>query len=283
MKTEGKKFISPGGWFSLIYPDNWNEFEDMEGSFLFYNAEKWNGNFRISAYKADKKMPESETYGRKTIDMELKENVSAQLEKVGEWECAYSKELFQENGEDYVTHVWISGRKNMAFECSFTVRKGGEIKPAEEIIATLEIREEDKRYGKEIIPVRILEIERVNEAFEWTASWVKKVLKKDFTGEREDLNKIQSVMEKGDFQSQQREAWESFGIAFGVILTNEMDGMEWVTVVDGSKEYPALRYRETDFMIAPGELVWKGAKSDEKCDLVAEFDKVKSELEKNIN
>ena len=25
-----KKYISPGGWFSLQYPDTWNEFEDEE-------------------------------------------------------------------------------------------------------------------------------------------------------------------------------------------------------------------------------------------------------------
>ena len=28
---EGKKIISPGAWFSMIYPSDWNEFEDGEG------------------------------------------------------------------------------------------------------------------------------------------------------------------------------------------------------------------------------------------------------------
>ena len=45
------KYISPGSWFSLEYPNDWREFEDEEDSFLFYNPEKWNGNFRISAYR----------------------------------------------------------------------------------------------------------------------------------------------------------------------------------------------------------------------------------------
>ena len=45
------KYISPGGWFSLEYPATWSEFEDTEESFLFYNPNKWSGNFRISAYK----------------------------------------------------------------------------------------------------------------------------------------------------------------------------------------------------------------------------------------
>ena len=38
------KFISPGGWFSLEYPGAWSEFEDSEGTVLFYNPNKWCGN-----------------------------------------------------------------------------------------------------------------------------------------------------------------------------------------------------------------------------------------------
>ena len=38
---QGKKFISPGAWFSMNYPSDWNEFEDGEGSFLFYNPDVW--------------------------------------------------------------------------------------------------------------------------------------------------------------------------------------------------------------------------------------------------
>ena len=45
------KYIAPGGWFSLEYPAGWREFEDTEESFLFYDPDKWSGNFRISAYR----------------------------------------------------------------------------------------------------------------------------------------------------------------------------------------------------------------------------------------
>ena len=30
-----KKFIAPGAWFSLLYPESWNEFEDAEGLSFF--------------------------------------------------------------------------------------------------------------------------------------------------------------------------------------------------------------------------------------------------------
>ena len=67
---QGKKFISPGAWFSMNYPSDWNEFEDGEGSFLFYNPDVWTGNFRISAFKGNA------SYGKDAIRQELKENDS---------------------------------------------------------------------------------------------------------------------------------------------------------------------------------------------------------------
>ena len=84
---QGKKFISPGTWFSMIYPSDWSEFEDGEGSFLFYNPEHWTGNFRISAYKEDAAAPGGMNYGKDSVRQELKENPSASLVKVGHLEC----------------------------------------------------------------------------------------------------------------------------------------------------------------------------------------------------
>lgn len=46
------KYIAPGSWFSLEYPESWREFEDTEDSFLFYNPNKWSGNFRIRPIRA---------------------------------------------------------------------------------------------------------------------------------------------------------------------------------------------------------------------------------------
>ena len=89
---QGKKFISPGAWFSMNYPSDWNEFEDGEGSFLFYNPDVWSGNFRISAFKG------KAGYGKEAIRQELKENDSASLVK-GRWSvriakrCSRKKEL----------------------------------------------------------------------------------------------------------------------------------------------------------------------------------------------
>ncbi|WP_321517690.1 DUF3805 domain-containing protein [uncultured Bacteroides sp.] len=279
MSVQGKKFISPGVWFSLIYPSSWNEFEDAEDSFLFYNPNKWTGNFRISAYRDDI----NNEYGKESVDYELKENKNASQVKLGEMICAYSKEMFQEEGAYYVTHVWITGFDNVAFECTFTVPRGNSIEEAEEIISTLKTYPKGTLPVLEIIPIRVLEINAVNEAFEWTSNTIKKQLKKDFTSVEEDIAKIQQLIESGTFKPQQREVWESFGIAFGTILENQIDGMEWITVIKGKQEIPALRFKESELLIYPSQLVWNSVRSEQNCDLNAIFEDIKQKVEKELN
>ena len=108
------KYISPGSWFSLEYPAGWHEFEDTEDSFLFYNPEKWNGNFRISAFKGENKK-----YADECMDYELKNNRTSRLVKVGEWSCVYSTENFQENGNKLVHFASVDYRKGRYFRGMF--------------------------------------------------------------------------------------------------------------------------------------------------------------------
>jgi len=267
------KYISPGGWFSLEYPATWCESEDTEETFLFYNPNKWNGNFRISAYKDAAK-----DYARQCIAYELKQNPTSTSVRIGEWECAYSAETFQEGGAWYTTHIWVTGKDDICFECSFTVNKGGERTPAEEIIRSIRVR--TGKEGKEIIPIRILEIGEVNAAFEWTSNTVKKILTKDFTSQEEDIEKLQKLIDGGKIQTNQRNAWESIGLAFGTILENEMDGMTWVSVIDGRKEYAALQFG--NLLIDPAFLVWNKIKAKESCNLKTEFARIKEEVEKRL-
>lgn len=272
-----KKYISPGGWFSLKYPDVWNEFEDEEGSFLFYNPEKWNGNFRISAYK-----DRSLSYAEESLREELKNNDQAVLKSIGRWKCAYSCETFMEDGAAYTTHFWITGAGNVSVECSYTAVKETPVTVAEKIIESLEIRDERKQYPKEYIPVRILEINEINMACEWASTQIKKLLKKDFTSSFADIAHMQQIIDSGKFRPQQRDIWQMFGITFGTILVNEMDGLDWITVIDGKKEYPALRFRDTNLTVRPMTLISSRLLADGTCDLMKEYEKIKEEVEKRL-
>jgi len=274
----GKKFISPGVWFSMIYPMNWSESEDSENTFLFYDPVNWNGNFRISAYRKDAKFSDANYFGKDSVQQELKTNETATLVKVGGYECAYSKEMFQEEGTYYVSHIWIVNAGNVAFECSFTVPKGGEVTDAQKIIETLEVRQEGKKYPAEIIPIRVAEISLVNEAYDWTVSTVKKQSKKDFQGVEEDLAKMQAVIESGSITPKQKEAWLSLGITICVILTNELEGFEWMTLIDGNREAPVLQYTSTGQVIDPMRLVWSKIKAGEPCNVVEEYKNIIEKL-----
>lgn len=258
---QGNKFISPGAWFSMIYPAEWNEFEDGEGSFLFYNPTEWTGNFRISAYKGNA------TYGREVIRQELKENPSATLVEVGGLKCAYSKEMFEEEGAYYTSHLWITGIDDIAFECSFTVRKGEPATEAESVIATLEVRREGKKYPAEIIPVRLSEIYQINEAYEWVSTTVKESLKKDFSGMESDIENMQQLIDNGSISPKKKDAWLAMGITLCVILANELDGMEWRTLIDGNRETPVLLNTTTGTWTDPMKLVWSKVKVGEPCNL----------------
>lgn len=268
------KFISPGGWFSLEVPVGWHEFEDSEEVFLFYNPEEWNGNFRISAFKG-----RDSQYAAQCLEEELRANPTAVRIDVGPWKCAYSAESFTEEGTAYTTHYWVTGRGNVSLECSFTVAKGSPKAPAEAILQSLELRTEGKRYPREIIPIRVLEIGEVNAAYEWVSSTVKKQLTKDFTGVAADLEHLQQVMDSGRVQANQRAAWEQFGLAFGAILVNEIEGMEWVTVMDGPAEYPALQYRGTSLLIDPAALVWNAVRQRRPISLKSEYEHIYGEAE----
>lgn len=263
--AQSKKFISPGAWFSMLYPADWNEFEDGEGSFLFYNPSEWTGNFRISAYKGNA------MYGREVTRQELKDNPSAVSVKIGSLACAYSKEMFEEGGAYYTSHLWITGVDDVAFECSFTVSKGASVAEAEAVIASLEIRKEGVKYPAELIPVRLSEIYQINEAFEWVTTTVKEQLKKDFQGMEEDLDSMQQVIDSGTIGPKKKEAWLSFGIAICVILANEVDGLEWMTLIDGNREAPVLQNLTTGEWIDPMKLVWSKVKAGEPCNLVETY------------
>lgn len=264
--TMSKKFIAPGAWFAMSYPASWSEFEDGEGSFLFYNPEEWSGNFRISAFKGD------DRYADKVLNDELRSNDSARLVQVGAWKCAYSKEMFEEEGAWYTQHLWVMGQGDMAFEVTFTVPKGGLVDEAEKVIATLEPRIEGVKYPAEIIPVRLSEIALINESYEWVSTTVKDLLKKDFQGAEEDIPNMQELVDRGGIARKKKEAWLALGITLCVIMANEIDGLEWRTLIDGNREAPVLLRVETYEWIDPMKLVWSKVKAGEEVKLAQAYE-----------
>ena len=138
---------------------------------------------------------------------------------------------------------------------------------AEDIIASLEVRRANQKYPAEIIPVRLSEIYQINEAYEWVSTTVKELLKKDFQGQEEDIANMQQIMDNGSISTKKKEAWLALGITLCVILANEVDGLEWYTLIDGNREAPVLMNIASNTMIDPMKLVWSKVKAGETCNL----------------
>jgi hypothetical protein len=261
-----KRFISPGAWFAMDYPADWNEFEDVSGTFLFYNPNVWTGNFRISAYRDDKGKGEASSYAEDTVAGTLRDNRDCRKVTLGGMLFAYGKDTFEENGNTYTDHYWIGGAGDTLFDCSFIVAEGGSVEEAESVIASLEIRREGVKYPAEIIPVRIPEIYLIDQSYEWVSNIVKEQLKADFSGIEEDLPKLQNIIDSGVIGRKKRDEWLAMGIAVCSILSNEVEGLEWMTLIDGNREAPVMLYHG-EHMIDPLKLLWSRVKNGEHCDI----------------
>ena len=125
--------------------------------------------------------------------------------------------------------------------------------------------------------MRLSEIYQINEAYEWVSATVKEQLKKDFQGQEEDIANMQQVIDSGSIGAKKKEAWLSLGIALCVILANEVDGMDWHTLIDGNREAPVLMSVAGDAMIDPMKLVWSKVKAGETCNLAEIYRNLLSE------
>lgn len=275
-----KKYISPGSWFSFEYPEAWSEFEDDEGSFLFYNPESWSGNFRISA-----SLDVSPDFANEVRKEEIKLYPDTRLVQVGQLEYTYNQETFQEDDVWYTSHFLVTGVKNMAVYCTFTLHKGASTDEAVGVLNSLKLMNPKKPQCSEIISIRLMEIAKINEAYAWALKVVKDACKKDFSSSvTESITCLQQLLDGGKLKMQ-RDSWGKLGLLLGCFLVDEADNVEWVTVINGADEYPALIlkdreniYKRTSLsevrnsVISPAEFVKSKVSQMKECKLDALYE-----------
>lgn len=263
-----KKYISPGSWFSIEYPDAWHEFEDEAGSFLFYNPALWTGNFRISAV-----MDNSPDFARNALRDELAQYSDAELVTIGRHEFVYSRETFQEGDAWYTSHFWVTGYKHMAVYITFTCTKGDSVEEAIRVLESLYLMNPMKPQCHEIIPVRLVEVALINEAYEQMQKMVKKELKKDFSSVNTTtgITNLQRLLDEGKLKKSPA-IIEQLGRVLGCFLIEELDGVEWVSVIDGHNEFPALFANGK--MINPAERLASYMTKQGKCDLKEVYERL---------
>lgn len=257
MKTM-KKFISPNTWFEFEYPEAWFEFEDGEGAFLFYNPDVWDGNFRISGFKG-----ETPNYGEEFVRDEIDYNLKLKSYDLPGATGAYEVSYFEQDEHEFASHRWYIGLRDMGLVCTFTVLKHSSIALAEQIIKSIKVRDLSEKYPAEIIPVRLSEIYDIDEAYESIAKFVKDTFSKDFQGIEEDVATLSKILDDQLFSAKKRDRWIDLGLTLAVIMANEIEGIEWKTLIDGNREAPVLFYNPTGVIIDPLKLVWSRVKAGE--------------------
>ena len=237
-----KKFISPGSWFAFAYPEEWFEFSEEADCFLFYNPEKWDGNFRISAYR-----DASSSFGDSMMRQALKAS-GAKLSKVGHWETIYSAESFTEQLVEYVTHRWTIGCGQTCVECSFTeeAQSGKAFGMVNALIASLEILQPRDTFHNQYIPVRVSEVDLIESCYATIEELGMKIFKERFRDFDYNVRLLQKLSQRAELTEQLgTDAGAVMGVVLCALLTESVDGLEWNTYVNGKVEAPVLMYGTT--------------------------------------
>lgn len=263
---ETKKFISPGAWFSMEYPKSWFEFEDGEGSFLFYNPDVWDGNFRISAERGY-----SESYGEEVLKEEARHYKSYEKIDMVSGKALFGSSIFKEEENEYISYHWLYAVNDMFFECTFTTFTSQNEQVALEVLNSIVVRDLEGKYPSEVIPVRLSEVYRINNDFEWVVDFIKEKYAVPFQGEEQDIQLLDKLKNDDVIGKKKREQWQAVGITLAVILANEVEGLEWHTLIDGNREDPVLCYKSTQSIIDPMKLVWSKIKGGEEFTILSSY------------
>ena len=235
-----KKFISPGSWFAFSYPDSWFEFSEEPDCFLFYNPEKWDGNFRISAYR-----DASSSFGDTMMHQALK-YPAARLAKIARWETIYSAESFTEQLVEYTTHRWTIGCGQTCVECSFTAPVDEHLGAVNAIIASLEILQPRDTFHNQYIPVRVSEVELIESCYATIEDLGMKLFKERYRDFDYNVRLLQKLAQRPELTKQLgTDAGAVMGVVLCILLTESIEGLEWNTYINGKVEAPVLMYGDT--------------------------------------
>ena len=80
---------------------------------------------------------------------------------------------------------------------------------------------------------------------------------------------LQQIIDSGKIGPKKKDEWLAIGITICTILANEVDGMEWKTLIDGNREAPVLQYKNG--IIDPMKLTWSRIKAGESCNVIETY------------
>lgn len=83
----------------------------------------------------------------------------------------------------------------------------------------------------------------------WVATLVKKKLSKELSSTEKDLLLLQQLLDKSYLSLDLSWVCGYLATVIGVIVLNEVEGVNWVTLIKGKKEFPALFFQSSERIV----------------------------------
>ena len=121
-------FSPDPGMFSIQIPASWVQYEDREGTYVFFDGNEWAGNFRITPLYFEDEDQKSDIYLENVFQKNrAKEPLKIQIK---EMPCITFKDsLIYEEGEELVIYYWFLQMKKNVFIFSFSIDKSMDLTP----------------------------------------------------------------------------------------------------------------------------------------------------------
>lgn len=107
---------------------------------------------------------------------------------------------------------------------------------------------------------------------------VQDVLGQELGATKADLQKIQTVLDRGAIEREATWALQSLGMALGKIFVENHDGYDWWMVEDEYGRDVCVRYRDTSLLFFPQTMISKRVEAGEKVDVASIYEWLVNEL-----
>lgn len=105
----------------------------------------------------------------------------------------------------------------------------------------------------------------------------------EMDGTREDLKRLQLIIESGQIPTENTKELQSLGIILGKVFVNETPGYDWWIVNDEYGKDVCIRYKETSLLIFPLTIISKRIEDGELFDVVELYRLLTNDLERIKN
>lgn len=107
-----------------------------------------------------------------------------------------------------------------------------------------------------------------------------RVLGEEMDGTKEDLSRLQRIVDSGPILADQTQKLQALGIIFGKVFVNHTPDYDWWVVEDEYGKDACVRYKQTTLLAFPQTMISKRIEDGEQVDVVHLFLGLQENLER---